>query len=101
MIFVLAWVNSSCIMGLYLFISLNVFKRHSNEAFSSLANQDWKHFLRMKIDANGLTIYPIGINRVPRRWRESQPSDQTVSAWVSDDAKASAPILIEDPILLK
>ena len=101
MIFVLAWVIGSCIMGLYLFISLNVFKRHSNEAFSSLANQDWKHFLRMKIDANGLTIYPIGINRVPRNWREATPSDQTVSAWVSDDAKASAPILIEAPILLK
>lgn len=91
------------ILGLYLLISLNYFGRHSNEAFSSLAIQDWKHFLRLYIDAHGdLTIYPIGIRRVPRKWKpragttgpELVPDRQT-------DLDATEPELIEPPIVLE
>jgi hypothetical protein len=95
------WVLGSFIFGLYLFISLNVFGRHSNEAFSSLAILDYKNFLRMKIDKNGLTIYPIGLHRVPRHWRKATAADNTVSAFVSDDPQATAPFLIEKPLHLK
>src|SRR5262249_10109370 len=57
--------GGSFIMGLYLLVSLNLFGRHWNEAFSSLAIPDWKHFLRLHIAPNGdLTIYPIGLERV-------------------------------------
>lgn len=94
----LAWVVSSIIMGLYLFVSLNIFGRHSNEAFSSLANQDYKNFLRLKIDDTGLTIFPIGIRRVPRKWREARPADNTVSDVVPDDSDATPPHLIHAPI---
>ncbi len=97
-IFALAWIVSSVIMGLYLFVSLNIFGRHSNEAFSSLANQDFKNFLRLKIDASGLTIYPLGIRRVPRKWRKAMPGDNTISAVVSDDGSATNPHLIQSPI---
>lgn len=57
------------LMGLYLLISLNVFGRHSNEAFSSLRIEDYKNFLRLRIAKDGsLTIFPIGIERwVPRQ----------------------------------
>lgn len=97
LIFIGGWVVGSCIMGVYLFISLNVFGRHSNEAFSSLGIEDWKNFLRMKIDANGgLTIYPIGIRRVPRMWKPGSGG----SRLVPDDVQATAPELIERPIRL-
>jgi len=44
-------------------------RRHSNEAFSSLRIPDYKNFLRLHIErAGGLTIYPIGIEQVPRVW---------------------------------
>ncbi|HEX4947222.1 MAG TPA: hypothetical protein VFZ34_11185 [Blastocatellia bacterium] len=98
LIFAGGWIVGSIIFGVYLFLSLNVFGRHSNEAFSSLAIQDYKNFLRLKIDANGLTIYPIGIRRVPRKWRAATKDDHTVSALVPDDPKATAPFLIETPI---
>lgn len=66
------FVLGPIIMGLYLGISLNVFKRHWNEAFSSLKIADWKNFLRLHIDAAGrLTIYPIGIRKVPRKWKDN------------------------------
>ena len=34
---------------------------------SAPAISDWKNFLRLKIDKTGLTVYPIDIQRVPRR----------------------------------
>lgn len=92
------WVVGSCIMGGYLLISLNVFGRHSNESFSSLAIQDWKNFVRMKISADGtLTIYPVGIRRVPRRWK----AGGLVSAMSPDDPRATVPTLIEEPIVVQ
>lgn len=61
----------SLIMGVYLFVSLHVFGRHDNEAFSALKIEDFKSFLRLHIDKNGdLTIYPIKLERVPRKWNE-------------------------------
>lgn len=91
------WILGSMIMGLYLLVSLNRFDRHGNEAFSSLQIQDWKNFLRLKIDSEGtLTIYPVGIERVPRRWK---PSGLAVGPkLISNDPKASRPTLIESPI---
>ncbi|MBL8204485.1 MAG: metallophosphoesterase [Blastocatellia bacterium] len=95
------WIVGSYIFGIYLFISLNVFGRHSNEAFSALAIPDYKNFLRLRINQDGLTIYPIGIRRVPRKWRQATSSDYTVSAIVPDDPKATPPFFIEKPIHLK
>jgi hypothetical protein len=86
-------------MGVYLLISLNFFGRHSNEAFSSLASPDWKHFLRMKIDAGGgLTIFPIGIRSVPREWKES--GEAGGSRFVPKDPNAGKAELIEAAIRL-
>ena len=65
------YVVGSLIMGIYLYISLHVFGRHANEAFSALKIQDYKNFLRMHIDKNGtLTIYPIRIEKVPKEWKD-------------------------------
>src|SRR5262249_7401366 len=73
------------IFGAYLLIALNGFGFHWNEAFSSLRIEDYKGFLRLKIDRNGnLTVYPIAIARVPR----------------SDDGPLM-PHLIERPIELR
>ena len=68
-VFAGGWIAGSVIMGLYLLISLLVFGRHSEEAFSALRIQDYKSFLRLHVAADGtLTIYPVKIRRVPRRW---------------------------------
>jgi hypothetical protein len=58
----------SFVFGLYLLISVNVFGRHSNEAFSSLRIADFKNFLRLHVREDGtLAIFPIGLRRVARR----------------------------------
>ncbi|MEZ5498013.1 MAG: hypothetical protein R3E77_01150 [Steroidobacteraceae bacterium] len=80
------------ILGIYLLISLNVFGRHSTEAFSSLRIQDYKQWLRMRIDAAGnLDLYAIALDRVPRHWREMSKS----GAVEPDDPLASAPRLVD------
>jgi hypothetical protein len=101
LIIIAGWIAGSVIMGIYLLVSLNVFKRHSNEAFSSLRIEDWKNFLRMRINERGdLTIFPVGIRRVPRRWKERAP-DQRGPKFVSDDPAATAPELIEVPVVVR
>lgn len=101
-IFALGFVVGSFIMGLYLLISLNFFGRHGNEAFSSLGIEDWKNFLRLHINETGdLTIYPIGIKRVPRKWipRTSGTGPELVPD--PKDSKATEPELIEPPIVMR
>lgn len=99
-IYVLGFVVGSFIMGLYLLISLNFFGRHGNEAFSSLGIEDWKNFIRLHINKQGdLTIYPIGIRRVPRKWKERDGDEGPEQ--VSNDPKATAPELIEPPIVMR
>ena len=97
-IFILGWIVGSIVMGVYLVVSLNIFRRHANEAFSALASPDWKNFLRLRIDSNGgLTIFPIGIRRVARKWKRSNSAG---AAYAPDDPRATPPELIEQPIKL-
>jgi hypothetical protein len=92
------WLAGSLIMGIYLLISLNLFNRHSDEAFAALRIEDWKQFLRLRIGPAGdLTIFPIGIRRVPRRWKLC-PAGAAGPSLVPDDPRATPPALIEDPI---
>ncbi len=95
--FIGGWFVGSEVMDLYLLISLNVFKRHSNEAFSSLRIQDYKNFLRLHLASDGtLTIYPIGIDKVPRRWEYTTPPKGS-HYHPKEDLK---PHLIEEPIVI-
>ena len=54
------------IMGCYLSISL-MFRRHWNEAFSSLRIKGHKGFLRLHIKDGAVTVYPIAMDKVPKR----------------------------------
>lgn len=92
--FVLGGPVGAFILGVYLFVSIRIFRRHGNEAFSSLRIADYKHWLRLKIDAAGtLTLYAIALDRVPRRWRAT--TRQGEATHEADDERASAPRLID------
>jgi len=63
------YIIGSIIMGVYLFVSLHIFGRHDNEAFSALKIEDYKNFVRLHIGRDGkLSIYPLKIERVERKW---------------------------------
>lgn len=87
-------VVGSLIMGLYLFGSVQLFGRHSEQAFSSLRVQDHKSWLRLRIDkGGGLTLFGIGIDRVPRKWKDVLRS--SLRSQAPDDPRATPPRLID------
>jgi hypothetical protein len=77
------------IFGCYWVVTSMVFGMHQ-DAFSALAIEDYKNFLRMKFEQEQLTIYPIAVDRIPRarEWR----------AWnaKTDVALTSKPLLVTD-----
>jgi hypothetical protein len=93
------WLVGSTVMGLYLLVSLNVFGRHGEQAFAALKVEDFKNFLRLHIAPDGsLSIYPVKIDHVPRRWRDRAAGDATPSRVVPDEPLR--PELIEPPIVV-
>ena len=99
LVFAGGWIIGSFVMGLYLLISLNVFGRHGDQAFAALNIQDFKNFLRLHIARDGsLTIYPVKIEHVPRRWRDRVAGDATPSRVVPDEPLQAT--LIEPPIVI-
>ncbi len=101
-IFFGGWFAGSMIMGIYLFISQFFFGRHNDEAFSALKIQDYKNFLRLHIAEDGtLTIYPIKIERVPRRWRDRHDNERDKIKSLVVPLDGTNAELIEEPIILK
>jgi hypothetical protein len=94
-----AVVVGPTLMGLYLLLSLNGCRRHANEAFSALKIQDYKHFLRLHIDREGLTIYPIGLRKVPRAWKLAEARKHGEPLYVPAK-EALKPDLIEEPFAM-
>jgi hypothetical protein len=59
-----------------MFLMQRLANRHATDAFSAQRCADYRSFLRLHLGTDGeLTVHPIGVRRVPRRWRYV-PSDQ-------------------------
>ena len=57
-------------------------------------------YQRLHIDRNReLTIYPISVRRVPRRWTLGQEEGEPKV--LPNDLRATEPVLIEPPIVLR
>lgn len=92
-------VVGSTLLGIYLLISLNVARKHGNEAFSALRIEDYKNFLRIHVHRDGLTIYPVGLRKVPRAWRVAEDRRPGEPLLVPVTGTL-APELIEEPITI-
>lgn len=68
---VLATPTVGFLFGTYLYISVNWFHCHYDEAFSSLQIPDFKGFLRFHITRSGdLEMFGLALEKVPHSWRE-------------------------------
>jgi len=98
LIFIAGWIIGSLIFGIYLLVSLNLFRRHSNEAFSSLRIEDYKNFLRIRLDPDGgMTIFPVGVEKVAKEWT---PSSEKGGPKYKPAGDFTKPFLIEKPIVI-
>ncbi len=83
------------------FWAANTLGYHGNESYAPLHHEHLKNFLRLHVDTGGgLTIYPVGIDRVGRRWRLA-PDGAPHEPWFVPDGPPPVPHLIEPPIRLK
>lgn len=60
--FALGYLASGLIMGVYLWVSVRFFRRHGNEAFSALRHEGYKNFLRMRVGAEGVSVWAFGVD---------------------------------------
>ncbi len=96
-LFLLGGAGGTLGMAGYLWAS-NCLGFHGNEAYAPLRVMDFKNFLRLHIGADGvLTLYPIGIDRVCRKWRVC-PDGPAHAPWF-DPAEPDVEVrLIEEPL---
>lgn len=90
--------------GLYLFVGNRLLGTHADNAFSAIRVTGYKNFLRMRVTADELHIYPIGINHVPSRAGWRVPSDTERSNGIVAGYVPRTPIqahLIEGPIVIR
>ncbi len=92
---------AGALFGLYLYASSRWWNQNHNDAFSAMRLDSHRNFLRMRIRNDEVTIYPIGLDRVPKRheWRMNTTragSPPPVYVPVSP----LSPRLIESPIVV-
>ncbi|PIK73958.1 hypothetical protein CS379_05225, partial [Methylobacterium frigidaeris] len=73
-------------------------------AFSAMRLDSYRHFLRIKLEGEVLTIYPLGLDRVPTRseWRQNPngPGGPVPGASMLLPPEGTRMALIEDPIVI-
>jgi hypothetical protein len=88
----------SWVLAAYLLVADGAFGLNDNELFAAQRNPDRKSFLRLHLDEDGgLTVYPVGVHRTPRRWR-LRPEGSDDEPWFEPEDGPVAAHLIEEPI---
>ena len=111
------YLYSGTLFGLYLLLSHKAFRLHDQEVFSGQGVEGYRSFLRMRISAEGLHIYPVGLRESADKWKAapgvglSSPDsgvfskDQEVAVpegctRVIDPCEPLRPHLIEGPLFI-
>jgi hypothetical protein len=71
---------------------------HANDVLACQGIPDYKNFLRLRIDETGLTIFPLGVRKVPRKWEADPANADPGSPWLKPVGRELEVELIEDPI---
>lgn len=58
------YVMGAALFGLYLWVSVRLFGRHSNEAFSALQHDGHKNCLRMHVTERSIEVFALGFDEV-------------------------------------
>jgi hypothetical protein len=102
-IILLGGMAGGFLWGLYWVITSVFFRIHGEDAFAALRIKHYRNFLRMKFERDTLTIYPIGVDRIPHRsfWRARKPGSTATHNPVLEATGHIDVRLIERPIVIK
>jgi len=95
---VIGGILSGVLFGLYLLVSGNFLNNHITEASSSFLGEDYKNFIRMHLDKNALTIYPIGVKKVVKNWKDINKGTDKDPVYEGDEVKYD--LIEENPITI-
>lgn len=88
---------------LYLLLASWIWAMHANDAFSAMRLDSYRHFLRLKIDGDKLTVYPIGIDQSPKRsdWKfDEERNEDDQNAPIIIPMRSLGQKFIEGPVTL-
>lgn len=96
-----AGLVASQLVAAYLLVASR-FGVNLNELFAGQGIEDYKSFLRLHLARDGsLTIYPIGVERICRRWRADPDAPSPDSSWVVPVRPGSLrPRLAGEPVVV-
>lgn len=108
-VFLYFWVFStpvvSMVLGSYLYVCVNWFHIHFDEAFSSLRIANYKSFTRFKINKEGdLEVFTLAVDKVPKgwkldpKWEGESKTEKTMSHELSRPSKWKAERSHQDPL---
>jgi len=95
-------VVAGFVFGANLYFTCRYAGMNSNDAFSAMRLDAYRNFLRLRIVGDQITVYPIGIDKVPTRneWRDNEDAehDPAISRFLPPESFAIR--LIEKPIII-
>jgi len=83
-----------------------VFNYHWNEAYCGIEDEDHKNFIRCRVnlDDGSLDVFAIGIDEVPKKWKENpDKTNEPCLLWPLDQDKINAHLIekVSIPKLIK
>lgn len=98
----MGWLFSGFAMGIYLVSVSLLLNIHETEAFSSFRGEDHKNFIRLHLNSDGLTIYPVKIPKSYKQWQQIADPVKGKNPWFKEkDGDKLEYGLIEDPITIR
>jgi len=96
------WVAGK-IFGWNLLLTCRYRNINHNDAFSAMKLDSHRHFLRIRILGDTLAVFPVKLDRVPKRdeWRENPARQANPFASVFVSEPAMEPKLVEMPIEIR
>jgi hypothetical protein len=93
------WVAGH-IFGWSLLITCRYFSLNHNDAFSAMKLDSHRHFVRLRIHGDTVTVFPVKVEKVPDRdgWRYNPENERDQCPSVFSPASDMRPQLIEQPI---
>ncbi|MGA0565543.1 hypothetical protein ACO2RV_24255 [Ancylobacter sp. VNQ12] len=99
--FTIGWLLAGLIYGVSLLVSCRYFGISHNDAFSAMKLASHRHFLRLRIKGDQVTVYPIKLDRTPKRSEWAIPEPRPARGPVFVPTPRLQPELIEEPIVIK
>ena len=94
-------VVGSLVFAAFLFLWFTLFGWNSTEAFSSFRYSGYKNFLRIHVTKDAVTVYPIGIDKICKKWDYDPDAKSAEASWLKPSTRTIETRLIEPEFTIR